>query len=64
MPCLGFCITTALGAVAGGGRAVGSCLGHVVRQGGKGGGGKEMVVAEGVWLYGRVGREGGGNCRD
>ena len=64
MPCLGFCITTALGAVAAGGRAIGSCLGHVVRQGGNGGGGKEMVVAEGVWEYGRVGREGGGNCRD
>jgi hypothetical protein len=38
MPCLGFCITTALWAVAAGGRAIGSCLGHVVRQGGNGGG--------------------------
>lgn len=44
MPCLGLCITAALGAVTGSGGRVACCLCHVVKQSGKGGLGKRKVV--------------------
>jgi len=61
MPCLGLCITAALGAVTSRGRVIACWLGHVVEQSGNGGRGK--VVVNGCW-YGRVGAVGGGDCRD